>query len=352
MDQRYFSEKLAEWYLKHRRNLPWRKTRAPYNVWLSEIILQQTRVAQGLPYYNRFVEAFPDVFSLARATEEDVLRCWQGLGYYSRARNLHRCAKTIVEQYGGDFPGSYNDLLKLPGIGPYTAAAIASICYHEPVAVVDGNVFRVLSRVFGIDADIASPVGKEVFQTMASRLIQGRNPEEHNQALMEFGALCCTPRQPLCDSCIMNDSCFAFLHSMQHLLPVKTKSKKPDKRFFYYFVVQKGNTLLMKKRAGRDIWQGLYDFMLVEKPQAVRSARMLAANVFSPEMSDTQQMIISPPYKHQLSHQTIITRFIILPENTAFSAVEEPLEYYSMDKINDLPKPVLISRFLSDYNFL
>src|SRR5690606_40880142 len=133
MDQRYFSEKLAEWYLKHRRNLPWRKTRAPYNVWLSEIILQQTRVAQGLPYYNRFVEAFPDVFSLARATEEDVLRCWQGLGYYSRARNLHRCAKTIVEQYGGDCPGSYNDLLKLPGIGPYTAACIASICYHEPV---------------------------------------------------------------------------------------------------------------------------------------------------------------------------------------------------------------------------
>lgn len=348
MDQRYFSEKLAEWYLKHRRNLPWRGTREPYKVWLSEIILQQTRVAQGMPYYNRFIENFPDVFALARASEEAVLRCWQGLGYYSRARNLHRCAQTIVQQYGGVFPDSFKELLKLPGIGPYTAAAVASICYHEPVAVVDGNVFRVISRVFGIDADITSTEGKETFQRMASLLIEGRNPEDHNQALMEFGALWCTPRQPQCDSCVFSHSCFAFQHNMQHLLPVKSKSKVPEKRFFYYFVVRNGNSLLMKKRGNRDIWQGLYDFMLVEKPRAVRSPRMLAENIFS----DTQEMVISPPYKHQLSHQTIITRFVILPENASAGAVEDPLEFYSMDQIHDLPKPVLISRFLSDYNFL
>lgn len=351
MDERYFSEKLAEWYLENRRNLPWRNTRNPYNIWLSEVILQQTRVAQGLPYYNRFIEAFPTVSALASASEQEVLRLWQGLGYYSRARNLHRCAKYVAEIYGGYFPGSYAELLKLPGIGPYTAAAIASICFHEPVAVVDGNVFRVIARVFGIAEDIMSPSGKKVFEQKAATLIQGRNPEEHNQAMMEFGALWCTPRQPLCDGCIFRGRCFANTHDAQSLLPVKAKSKKPSTRFFYYFVIRKGNALLMKKRVARDIWQGLYDFHLVETPRAVRSAKKLL-QTFSTIQPGEKEIVVSPPYKHQLSHQTILTRFIIVPENVAVTLAEEPLEYYSAKEINDLPKPVLISRFLSDYNFL
>lgn len=352
MDERYFSEKVAEWYLDHRRDLPWRKTQNPYFIWLSEIILQQTRVVQGLPYYNRFVAAFPDIFALARASEQEVLRLWQGLGYYTRARNLHRCAKWIAEHLDGKFPGSYIELVKLPGIGPYTAAAIASICYHEPVAVVDGNVYRVIARAFGIDDDIMSPAGQKIFQATASRLIQGRNPEVHNQAMMEFGALWCTPRQPLCPSCPIGESCFANRHQMQHLLPVKAKAKKTSTRFFYYLVVRKGNSLLMKKRVRRDIWQGLYDFHLIEKQRAVRSTRSLAKTLLYSKPPDEKKIVVSEPYKHQLSHQTIVSRFIIVDSDMPVTGAEEPLEFYSMKEVNDLPKPVLISRFLSDYNFL
>jgi A/G-specific adenine glycosylase len=355
MEERYFSEKVVEWYIDNRRDLPWRHTVDPYKIWLSEIILQQTRVIQGLPYYLRFVESYPDVFSLASAPEQEILRLWQGLGYYSRARNLHKCAKLVVDLYQGLFPSRYKSLLTLPGIGSYTAAAIASICSQEPVAVVDGNVYRVLARVFGVDLDITSSAGKKLFAELANKTIQFGRPDWHNQAVMEFGALWCTPKQPKCPDCIFKKNCFAYRHHLQHLLPVKTKSKKPVTRYFYYFVVKKGNTILMKKRNSGDIWQGLYDFYLVEKPHAFDGDTLIQENSFLREfVSGKQKVESSQSYRHLLSHQTIISTFVILDgkKSSKANVEESPLEYYPIKKIHDLPKPVLISRFLSDYNFL
>ncbi len=201
MDNRYFSDKVVEWYKLNKRDLPWRETQDPYKVWLSEIILQQTRVNQGMPYYLKFLETFPTIQALASATEHEVLRLWQGLGYYTRARNLHKCAKVVVSRYGGRFPDNFKSLLELPGVGEYTAAAIASFSFKEPVAVVDGNVFRVLARVFGIENEINSPEGKKVFTTLANSLISKKFPDFHNQAIMEFGAVHCVPKNPSCPTC-------------------------------------------------------------------------------------------------------------------------------------------------------
>lgn len=350
MDKRFFSEKVVEWYESNKRALPWRTISDPYKIWLSEIILQQTRVNQGIPYYLRFVEAFPDVFSLASAKEETVLRFWQGLGYYSRARNLHKCAKVIVEDHNGIFPASYAELLKLPGIGEYTAAAIASICFGEAVAVVDGNVFRVLSRIFGVHLPINSPEGRKEFFRLAATLIHPRSPDLYNQGLMEFGALWCSPRLPKCEQCVFKQECFAYNNKLQGVLPAKNKSAKAKTRYFYYFVFKKGKSLLMKCRRKNDIWKGLYDFYLVEKKRSTKPELLLAEKATAGEKKISY---CSPAYKHVLSHQKIVSRFIVIEEDTPFSAVEEePLKYYSLSKIESLPKPVLISRFLKDYNFL
>ena len=265
MELRYFSKKVVEWYRLNQRSLPWRETKDPFHIWLSEIILQQTRVNQGLPYYEKFIEAFPSVDKLAAASEQKVLRLWQGLGYYTRARNLHKCAKMIVNSYGGSFPASYNELLLLPGIGAYTAAAIASISFNESVAVVDGNVYRVLSRVFGISTEINSPKGKKEFFELANQLIDKKNPAMFNQAVMEFGALFCKPVNPSCESCTFKASCFAYNNNLVASLPVKKKNKPARRRYFYYFVIQSGKSLLMSKRGKKDIWEGLYDFYLLEK---------------------------------------------------------------------------------------
>ncbi|HTE33409.1 MAG TPA: A/G-specific adenine glycosylase, partial [Chryseolinea sp.] len=265
MDKRYFSDKVVEWYESNKRDLPWRETRDPYKIWLSEVILQQTRVNQGLPYYLRFIEKFPNVKSLANASEQEVLRQWQGLGYYTRARNLHKCAQQVVAQHESKFPDSFESLKKLAGIGEYTAAAIASIAFKQNVAVVDGNVFRVLSRIFGLSDEINSPQGRKLFKALANDLIDNRHPDLHNQAMMEFGALYCTPKNPACTLCIFAVGCFAAQKNMQHALPVKAGLKAPRKRYFYYLVVKKGRTLLMNKRGSRDIWNGMYDFCLTEK---------------------------------------------------------------------------------------
>lgn len=354
MDKRYFSEKVAEWYAGNKRNLPWRSTRDPYKIWLSEIILQQTRVAQGLPYYEKFVKTFPDVFSLANAKEQEVLRLWQGLGYYSRARNLHRCAKTVVLEHKGIFPDNYTALLRLPGVGNYTAAAIASICYGEQVAVVDGNVYRVLARAFGIDEDIMSTSGKKVFSDLANELVIGTDAATYNQAIMEFGALHCTPKQPKCDACPIREYCFALTHGLQAELPVKARAKKPVKRYFYYFVVRNGNKLLMRKRMAGDIWQGLFDFYLVERTRASNPEHIIAEDNFLKKVKkQAGRMETSPTYRHLLSHQTIQSKFILMESDKMPSvATEDSMRYYPIRKIHDLPKPVLISRFLSDYDIL
>jgi A/G-specific adenine glycosylase len=352
MDSRYFSKKVVRWYEKNRRDLPWRETKDPYCIWLSEIILQQTRVNQGLPYYLNFAETFPSVFDLAAAPEQKVLRLWQGLGYYTRARNLHKCAKEVVVRYNGTFPKTFDELKALPGIGDYTAAAIASISFGQSVAVVDGNVFRVLARIFGIETPINTPEGKRVFTKLANELVPKQNPDIHNQAMMEFGARFCTPRNPLCEICPFQADCFAYKNSLQHVLPVKLQLKKARKRYFYYFAIQKGKSLLMKKRVEKDIWQGLYDFVLVETKRPVDPVKIFAEHESLKKFRRGKLSEVSEMYKHILSHQLIYSRFIQITLPQDFGLNGSGLKFYSLKKVSELPKPVLISKFLSDYGIL
>lgn len=352
MGKRYFPDKIVKWYAENKRSLPWRNTKDPYKIWLSEIILQQTRVAQGLPYYLRFVGTYPAVWDLASAPQDEVLRLWQGLGYYTRARNLQKCAQTIVEKHGGKFPHSYNELLLLPGIGEYTAAAIASISFNERVAVVDGNVFRVLSRVFGIDTPINSPQGKKIFTELANSFIDTVDPAEYNQGVMEFGALFCTPKNPRCEECVFKKSCHAFQHNLQEQLPVKIKGKASRKRYFYYFVFDQGNKLLMRKREEKDIWLGLFDFHLVERKKAVNPEKLLKEEPINSWVLHARDVTISKSYKHILSHQTIFSRFIIIKRKQKPLGIKGKHAIYTLKQVNDLPKPVLVNRFLSDHYVL
>ncbi len=352
MDIRYFSKKVVRWYEKNRRDLPWRETKDPYRIWLSEIILQQTRVNQGLPYYLKFAEAFPTVFDLAAAPGQKVLRLWQGLGYYTRARNLHKCAKEVVARFNGKFPKTFDELKTLPGIGDYTAAAIASISFGQSVAVVDGNVFRVLARIFGIETPINTSEGKRVFTRLANELVPKQNPDVHNQAMMEFGARFCTPRNPLCESCIFQAGCFAYKNSLQHVLPVKLQLKKARKRYFYYFAIQKGESFLMKKREDKDIWHGLYDFVLVETKRPVDPERLFSENESLKKFRKGKLSEISGMYKHILSHQWIYSRFIQITLSRDVALNGSGLKFYSLRRVAELPKPVLISKFLSDYGIL
>jgi A/G-specific adenine glycosylase len=350
MDNRYFSDKVVEWYLRHKRDLPWRETTDPYKIWLSEIILQQTRVNQGLPYYLRFAAKFPTVHHLASASEQEVLRSWQGLGYYTRARNLHKCAKVIVSTHNGVFPDSYDQLLELPGVGQYTAAAIASFSFKEAVAVVDGNVFRVLSRVFGVTDDVNSPEGRKVFGVLANKLLNETMPDFHNQALMEFGALQCVPKNPMCSFCILKTMCYAYQHNLQSALPNKAKSKPSRKRYLYYMVVQRGNCLLMRKRSKKDIWHGLYDFHAIENEKAMPEEIVLkkVQEWFGKNIS-IEDLSISSDYKHILTHQVILAKFILIRGEKFVRPKDKDLKFYTFEKVNDLPKPVLITRFLSEH---
>lgn len=353
MDKTFFSKKIISWYEENKRDLPWRLTRDPYKIWLSEIMLQQTRVAQGLPYYQKFVENFPDIISLANAKEDRVLRLWQGLGYYSRARNLHACAKKVRDEFDGSFPSTFEGLQKLPGIGSYTAAAIASIAFREPVAVVDGNVFRVLARVFGIDLDISGNEGKAHFFDKANELIDPLQPDLFNQAMMEFGALHCTPKNPKCDSCIFMKTCFAYQHEQQGSLPVKSKKQVVRKRYFTYIIIECRSRLLMKKRLHGDIWNGLYDFFLIENPRQVNPKKLVAEYK---EFKDADPKETSKVHKHVLSHQHLMTRFVwikISKEQTVKALMKKnKLAFYSKKQVANLPKPILITRFLHACNYL
>ncbi len=350
MDKRYFSKKIVEWYLQNGRDLPWRRTKDPYKIWLSEIILQQTRVAQGLPYYERFVAHYPTIRELAAAPGEQVLRLWQGLGYYTRARNLHKCAKHIVSACNATFPDNFSELKTLPGVGDYTAAAIASFSFKEAVAVVDGNVFRVLSRVYGIDTPINSPRGKKEFADLANNLIDPDRPDLHNQAVMEFGATLCMPKNPSCETCPLKKTCHSYQLGVHHLLPVKEKKVKSRERYFYYLVFRRGSEVLMKRREEKDIWLGLYDFPVIETRTALSEAsiRKQLARFLGREPSG---YMVSDTYQHVLTHQKIYSRFVILKSGKGLTE-RENCGYYTSTQIAALPKPVLISRFLTDYAFL
>ncbi|NVO84880.1 A/G-specific adenine glycosylase [Hymenobacter terrestris] len=347
----WFAEALLAWYPRHRRDLPWRHTRDPYLIWLSEVILQQTRVKQGLPYYLTFSSHYPTVQDLAAALPDEVLRHWQGLGYYSRARNMHHTAQQVVTEFGGRFPDSYAGLLLLKGVGQYTAAAVASFAYDEQVAVLDGNVFRVLARVFGLHHDIAAPASRKQFQQLADQLIPADHPAEFNQAIMEFGALQCTPAKPDCMFCPMQSRCFAFQHGLVAELPVKSKAKAARTRYFHYLVLRHADRVYLRKRGPKDIWEGLYDFALHETDSAELTGVELLAAVerLGGRMVTGRAEEPAVTARHILSHQKVEARFheVWLAGPLSAAATSAGLAAYRSEEVEQLPKSILITNYIS-----
>ena len=342
-----FNHELQQWYQLNKRDLPWRNTSDAYVIWLSEIILQQTRVEQGLPYFNRFVEQYPNVNEFANADEGAILKLWQGLGYYSRGRNMLKTAKVIRDSYNGRFPDSYDQLIKLKGIGEYTAAAIASFAANEAKAVVDGNVYRVLARYFGIDEPINSTKGKRTFQKLAESLINKQQPGLHNQAIMEFGAMLCRPKNPACGICPVKQACYAFLHNAVNSLPVKLNKIKVRERYFNYFLVLDGEKILLNKRNDKDIWANMYDLPAVES-DALLHADEVVALPFLTEFFGTEVTItsISAPVKHLLTHQRLFVRFIKL--NVLPVKMKETWFFASTENIKNLAMPKIIYIFIEN----
>lgn len=346
-----FARQILEWYDVHRRRLPWRETNDPYLIWLSEVILQQTRVEQGLDYYLRFVKAYPDVACLAAASEADILKLWQGLGYYSRARNLHHAAGQIVGEFGGAFPCTFREIRMLKGVGDYTAAAIASIAFGEPVAVVDGNVKRVMARIFGLEST-GTRLHREAGRIMMCELERG-NPGDFNQAVMEFGALQCTPKNPDCNSCIFRDRCFARLKGRVTELPLTVSKAKPEKRYFSYLLVMiHGDRpgIIMKKRTGNDIWKNLYDFPLIETDKDMKAQALQRHHEYLAWPGEGTSIKRSTGiYRHQLTHRTIFARFHFISIGPSqLASMPRHWEVVPPDELGRLPVPRLIERFLSE----
>lgn len=351
-----FAPTLERWYEHHKRELPWRHTRDPYRIWLSEIILQQTRVAQGMPYYQKFVEAYPTVADMAQADERDILRLWQGLGYYSRARNLHQTAKWVTNQLNGQFPNTYRALLTLKGIGAYTAAAIASFAFGEQVPVVDGNVYRVLARVFGVADDITTTAAKKIFSELATTLMKhAHDPAAYNQAIMEFGAIQCTPVSPDCLLCPVQPQCVAFQTGRQHQLPVKAKKAAVRNRYFNYLVFRHCNNdglvqLALRERTDKDIWQNLFDFYLLETDEPKMSLRELSLPEAVQNLLEAGVEAALPVQEQQLlSHQRIQSVFYLIDLPTRVcDLLPAPLVWYSLREIEQLPKPVSITSYFQN----
>lgn len=343
-----FPNELLHWYHQNKRDLPWRHTNDAYVIWLSEIILQQTRVEQGLPYFNRFLEKYPTVSDFAAATEDEVLNLWQGLGYYSRGRNMLITARLVQEQYGGIFPSSWEHLIKLKGVGEYTAAAIASFAGNEPRAVVDGNVYRVLARYFGIDEPINSTQGIKIFRKLANELLNRNEPALHNQAMMEFGALLCKPKNPACGVCPVREGCYAFKHNATTTLPVKLNKLKIRKRFFNYLLIKDADLILMHKRGAGDIWTNMYQLPLIETEELMEPHHVLDLPAAKPFLSDnTNIKAISAVHKHVLTHQHLYVRFI---ELDGFKN-KPPDDYFFIEvkKIKNLALPQIIFIFLTKF---
>jgi A/G-specific adenine glycosylase len=298
---------LIKWYNTNKRDLPWRDTTNPYIIWLSEVILQQTRVDQGYAYFNKFIQTYPTVDLLAKANEDEVLKLWQGLGYYSRARNLHAAAKAIVENYNGVFPKEYKDILGLKGVGEYTAAAIASFAYNEPYAVVDGNVYRVLSRIFAIEEPIDSSKGKKVFAELARELLDDTHADLHNQAIMEFGALQCVPVSPVCAVCPASGMCMAYAQRKVAEYPKKGGKQKVRDRYFNYLDIRVGHNMFLQKRTKKDIWQNLYELPLIETEKDVPVEVLKSTEPFKRLFKSAVNVKIQyvKQIKHILSHQVI-----------------------------------------------
>jgi len=339
------TKKLIDWYHQNKRDLPWRNTKEPYIVWLSEIILQQTRVAQGLPYFQKFIAQYPTIHDLAQAGEQEVLKLWQGLGYYSRARNLHYTARDIVKNYNGKFPSTYKELLRLKGVGEYTAAAIASFCYNEPVPVIDGNVYRVLSRLKGIETPVNTSEGKKIFKETALKSIDKKHPADYNQAIMEFGALQCVPANPSCKSCPLQDECVAYQTGKVNELPVKLPRVKVKKREMHYFIVRYNDQIILQKRQGKDIWKNLYELPLIE----IEEKRKLNDADFKKLYQQFDIEPAKPPrflqkIRHKLTHRDLEIHF------WEVISQKPPNQSISIHELKIYPMPVVIAKFLDNYN--
>lgn len=348
------AEILIHWYSENRRELPWRETTDPYRIWISEIILQQTRVVQGLEYFNRFMQRFPDVRALAEAPEDEVMKYWQGLGYYSRARNLHVAAKEIMEKFGGEFPRSYSDVLTLKGIGEYTAAAICSFVWKLPYAVVDGNVYRVLARVFGIDTPIDSNAGKKEFAELAAELLDRRQPDLYNQAIMDFGAIQCTPKAPVCLYCPLREKCVALATGKVGKLPVKSGKTVVKPRYFNYLHIHCRGVNLLARREAKDIWQNLYEYPLIETGQETELEVLQQTRAYRELMQGAGEIRLCRSFtmpRHVLSHRIIYARFYEIeverfsPAMQRFLQVkEEDMEQYAVSRLTELYREKSIRR--------
>lgn len=347
-NKRFFTKHLLDWNREENtRKMPWKGEKEPYKIWISEIILQQTRVKQGLHYYERFIKQFPDIKSLSEADEKEVYKLWEGLGYYTRCKNLMVTAKIIQTQHGGVFPEKFEEILSLKGIGNYTAAAIASFAFNKPHAVLDGNVFRVLSRFFGIEMPVNSPKAKNYYAELAESLLDRDQPASYNQAIMDFGAEICKPQQPLCEKCPLHKKCIAYLENKTGQLPVKIAANKQKKRFFIYAIIEYRNKIYVRKRKEKDIWQNLYEFFLIEKKGLEENFNMIAD--LERELQIPQKgysvLSISDALSQKLTHQIITGRFIHI-------RIKKPLireGYFPVNEtdLQSLPFPKLIADYLS-----
>ena len=346
-----FSKKLLECYNPASRNLPWKQTNDAYKIWLSEIILQQTRVEQGTPYYLAFIKQFPTVKKLANAPQDEVLKLWEGLGYYSRARNLHFAAKQVMELHDGKFPITHQEIIQLKGIGNYTAAAISSFAYNLPHAVVDGNVYRVLSRVFGIETPIDSTEGKKQFEQLAQQLLDKKNPATYNQAIMDFGALICKPKQPLCDQCPFSSDCKALELNKITLLPIKSKKLIKSERHFHYFVLHDDENIYINQRTKKDIWNGLFEFPCIESQESTVNSQQIIDDLFL-KKKDVLSTVDCQPifYKQTLTHQYINAYFYEI-KYKKLPDLELSYQKISKKSILNYAFPKIVRSYLTDRLF-
>jgi A/G-specific adenine glycosylase len=343
------NNQIISWYLQNKRDLPWRETKDPYQIWISEIMLQQTRVATAIDYFYRFLVQFPTISDLAKAKEQEVLKLWQGLGYYSRARNLHATAKIIHTEYNGVFPDSYKEILKLKGIGSYTAAAIASFAFNLPHAAVDGNVYRVLSRIYGINKATDSTEGKKHFQNIASETMGNAQPEIYNQAIIEFGALQCIPRNPKCDICPLLSNCYAYNNAQVDQLPIKSKQIKTKNRYFYYLFLSCKSRFLIEKRLKKDIWENLFQYPLIECDKPISTNELLQTFEWK-ELFGNKKLVIhsvSENVVHKLSHQSLHTTFIHIEMDIDKLSSKYGYQVINYSEITEYPFPKLIEDHLN-----
>jgi len=342
-----FANELIQWYKANKRDLPWRNTTDAYVIWLSEVILQQTRVEQGLPYFYRFLEKYPNVGSFAAAGEDEILKLWQGLGYYSRGRNMLKTARLVQEEHNGIFPQQYDQLIKLKGIGEYTAAAIASFSADETKAVVDGNVFRVLARYFGISEPVNSPKGKKIFQQVADEILNRNHPGLHNQAVMEFGAMLCKPKNPACGICPVRTGCWAFKHNATTTLPVKLNKLKIKERYFNYFLIINNGEIMLNKRGENDIWANMYDLPMIETTGMIAIEELMGTPEAVAGFGETAEILeVSQVYKHVLTHQRLYVRFIKLAPKDV--KLEQKWFFTTVENLKILALPKIIFIFLKN----